>query len=82
MNYRNTNRGQIWPNDRKEKETQPDFKGSLNIEGEEYLVSAWKQKEGTNPKAQSLSFSVRPKAKFVIEQAKDYVVNTENNSGI
>ena len=59
--YDNTNRGQIWKNDKKEKDTHPDFKGSINVEGVEYWVSAWKRKEGTNPKAPALSFSIQKK---------------------
>lgn len=59
--YDNTNRGQIWPNDRKEKDTHPDFKGSINVDGVEYWVSAWKRKPDANPKAPSLSFSVQKK---------------------
>lgn len=59
--YDNTNRGSIWKNDRKEKDTHPDFKGSLNVEGKEYWVSAWKRKEGANPKAPALSFSIQAK---------------------
>jgi len=61
MNYDNTNRGQIWPNDKKEKDTHPDFKGSINVEGKEYWVSAWKRKPDANPKAPSLSFSIQSK---------------------
>lgn len=59
--YDDTNRGQIWGNDRKEKPTHPDFKGTLNVDGVEYWVSAWKRKEGANPKAPALTFSVQPK---------------------
>ena len=59
--YDNTNRGSIWKNDKKEKDTHPDFRGSLNVEGKEYWVSAWKRKEGANPKAPALSFSVQAK---------------------
>jgi len=59
--YDNTNRGQIWPNDRKETENHPDFTGSLNVDGKEFWVSAWKRKEGANPKAPSLSFSIKAK---------------------
>ena len=80
MNYGNTNRGQIWPNDRKEKDAQPDFKGSLNIKGEEFWISAWKQKGGANSDIMSLSFSVRPKEEAMIEPAKDYVVDTGNQA--
>jgi len=60
-NYDNTNRGQIWGNDKKEKDSQPDFKGSINIEGVEYWLSAWKRKPDAHPKAPSLSFSVQRK---------------------
>jgi len=57
----NTNRGSIWKNDRKEKPTHPDFKGTLNVDGVEYWVSAWKRKPDANPKAPALTFSVQPK---------------------
>lgn len=60
-NYDNTNRGQIWGNDKKEKDSQPDFKGSINIEGVEYWLSAWRRKPDAHPKAPSLSFSVQRK---------------------
>ena len=61
MQYDNTNRGSLWKNDDKEKETQPDFKGSLNVNGVEFWVSGWKRKEGANPKAPALSFTVKEK---------------------
>lgn len=59
--YDNTNRGQIWGNDKKEKDSHPDFKGSINVEGKEYWISAWKRAPDANPKAPALSFSVQPK---------------------
>ena len=61
MEYDNTNRGQIWRNDKKETDTQPDFKGSINVEGKEYWLAAWKRKADANPKAPALSFSIQPK---------------------
>ena len=61
MTYSNENRGQIWPNDKKDTDKHPDFKGSIDVEGVEYWVSAWKRKEGANPKAPSLSFSIKRK---------------------
>lgn len=61
MTYDNTNRGQIWGNDKKEKDTHPDFKGSINVEGVEYWLSAWKRKPDANPKAPALSFSIQRK---------------------
>ena len=59
--FDNTNRGSIWPNERKETEKHPDFTGSLNVEGVEYWVSAWRRKQGANPKAPSLAFQIKRK---------------------
>jgi hypothetical protein len=61
MTYDNTNRGAIWKNDDKREDNHPDFKGSINVEGVEYWVSAWKRKEGAAAKAPALSFSIKPK---------------------
>jgi hypothetical protein len=81
MNYMNTNRGQIWSNNGKKNDTHPDFKGSVNIKGEEYSISAWKQQAGARPGELSLSFSVQPKNATRIEPAKDYVVKTGSQVG-
>ena len=61
--YDDTNRGQIWPNEDKTADTPTwaDFKGSVNVEGVEYWVSAWKRKPDAKPKAPSLSFSIKRK---------------------
>lgn len=61
MAYDNTNRGAIWKNDDKREDGHPDFKGSLNVNGVEFWVSAWKRKEGATAKAPALSFSIKPK---------------------
>lgn len=61
MSYDNTNRGAIWKNDDKQDEKHPDFKGSLNVNGVDYWVSAWKRKEGAAAKAPALSFNIKPK---------------------
>lgn len=59
--YDNKNRGAIWGNKDKTEEKHPDYKGSLNVDGVEYWVSAWKRKEGAAAKAPALSFSIKPK---------------------
>lgn len=61
MAFDNTNRGAIWKNDDKREEGHPDFKGSLNVNGQEFWVSAWKRKEGAASKTPALSFSIKPK---------------------
>jgi hypothetical protein len=52
------NSGSLFKNDRKEKETHPDYKGDINIGGTNYWLSAW-LKEGKNGKFFSLSVNVK-----------------------
>jgi hypothetical protein len=47
--YDNTNRWSLFKNDRKEKDTQPDYTGTLNVDGTEYYLDAW-LKEGRKGK--------------------------------
>jgi len=58
--YGNENRGSIWGNKRKTKDTHPDFTGTMNVEGREYFVDGWKRKEGASPNAPFFSLSVKP----------------------
>lgn len=48
MAYDNNNQGAIFKNDRKQKDTDPEYKGSVTIAGVEYWVSVWlnKTKDG------------------------------------
>lgn len=39
--YDNTNRGALFRNERKAKETDPDHTGSINIDGKEFWLNAW-----------------------------------------
>jgi hypothetical protein len=59
--FDNTNRGSIWKNERKTKDTHPDFTGSMNIEGREYFVDGWRRKEGAGPKAPAMTLRVKAK---------------------
>ena len=52
--YDNTNRGILGRNKRKEKDTHPDFSGSINVDGHDYWLSGW-LKENANGKFFSLS---------------------------
>lgn len=57
-NYDNNMSGIISKNDRKEKETHPDYKGNCEIDNREFWISGWikERKDGTG-KFLSLSFS-------------------------
>ena len=61
------NRGAIWGNTRKQKDTHPDFTGNAMIDGVEYNVAAWKRRPNANPKEPSLSFKFE-KAQIDIEE--------------
>ena len=50
------NRGAIWGNAHKKKDTHPDFTGNAMIDGVEYKIAAWKRSPNANPKAPSLKF--------------------------
>jgi uncharacterized protein (DUF736 family) len=41
MEYDNTNRGAIFKNDRKEKDTHPDYRGKINVDGVDKEISLW-----------------------------------------
>lgn len=58
--YDDTNRGVLFKNDRKEKDTQPDLTGKINVNGTEYWLSAWTNKDEQG-KFQNLKLSVREK---------------------
>lgn len=61
--YDNTNRGSIWRNERKEKDTHPDFTGTINVDGVEYFCDAWKRRPDASERAPALTFSVKRKDK-------------------
>jgi hypothetical protein len=54
MAYDNTNSGALFKNQKKEKDTHPDYTGKLNVDGTDYWLSAW-IKEGAKGKFMSLS---------------------------
>jgi hypothetical protein len=77
----NTNRGSIWKNAKKEKDTHPDFTGSMNVNGEEFWVSAWKRKEGASDKAPALSFSIKPKDEQAKQEARQPAKSQPQSNG-
>ena len=57
--YDNTNRGALWKNARKDRDTHPDYTGSINVGGSEFWLSAWLKTARDGSKFMSLS--VKPK---------------------
>lgn len=55
MSYQNKpGTGVIFKNNKKEKESQPDYSGSINIDGKDYQIALW-VKEGQKVKFFSVS---------------------------
>ena len=67
--YNNENRFTLFKNNRKEKDTHPDYNGTINVDGVEYYLNAW-LKEGKNGKFFSGSIKLKdekPKTDRVAE---------------
>lgn len=63
MAYDNTNSGMLRKNDRKEKDSHPDYRGVINVGGTDYWLSAWLKvgKEGSKMAGEKFfSLSVQP----------------------
>ncbi len=84
--YDNTNSGALFKNDRKQSERHPDYRGSVNVGGREYWLSAW-IKEGRNGKFMSLSVQPKDQQGATEQRQRDYTQNygpagqTNQNSG-
>lgn len=55
--YDDTNRGAIFVNDKKTQDNHPNMRGTLNVEGVEYWVSAWTKVSKNGAKYQSLALT-------------------------
>jgi uncharacterized protein (DUF736 family) len=78
MEYDNNNRGSLFKNDRKDDAKFPDYKGSLNVDGTDYWLSAWIKISKDGNKFMSLSVknknadaSLQPKKKVKQEEFDD-----------
>lgn len=69
-NYDNTNRGTLGRNKRKEKDSHPDFRGSINVEGVDFWLSGW-VKESNGRKFFSLSVKRKEEAPGPAKKARE-----------
>ena len=59
--FDNTNRGVLFKNDRKTKDTQPSHTGSLNVDGVEFFLDAWVKESQNGSKFFSVSVKRKDK---------------------
>jgi hypothetical protein len=71
MAFDNNMRGSLWKNERHAKDGDPDFTGSLEIDGKQYWVDAWRKKPDASAKAPALSFKIKPKEARRADRADD-----------
>jgi hypothetical protein len=62
MAYDNTNRGALFKNDKKTKDSDPAYKGSIDIDGVEYWISSWLNTSGQGVKYMSLEATPKEQA--------------------
>jgi uncharacterized protein (DUF736 family) len=71
--YDNTNRGVLFKNDDKQEDSHPDYRGSINVGGEEFWISGWIKESKKGGKFMSLSIKPKdtPRAKPVAKDSED-----------
>ena len=57
--YDDTNRGALFKNTRKESDKGPDYRGSLNVDGEDYWIAAWLKESKEGKKYMSLAVTLK-----------------------
>ena len=59
MEFDNTDRGALFKNKKKERDSQPDYQGNLDVGGVEYWISAWIKEAKSGMKFMSLSVTMK-----------------------
>ena len=78
--YDNRDTGALFKNDKKETEKHPDYKGSINVGGTEYWLSAWIKTSKQGTKFMSLSVKAKDAAPQPRQASKPAPVNSGGDS--
>jgi len=57
--YDDTNRGALFKNDKKATDNHPDYRGNINVGGQEFWISAWLKTAKSGVKFMSLSVNAK-----------------------
>lgn len=74
--------GSLFKNDKKEKDSHPNAKGTAKIDGVEYWVSAWTKKDKNGNPWQSLSFKRKDDAKPQPERKTERAAHPDDDSDL
>ena len=78
--YDDTNRGALFKNDKKESDRHPDYRGSINVGGTEYWLSAWMKTSAKGTRYMSLSVTEKEAAHAAgVAKAKAAVVGFDED---
>lgn len=66
--YSNTNSGALFANTDRKSDKHPNARGTLNVEGVEYWISAWTKTSKKGDKYQSLSVTRKDAAKPIASE--------------
>ena len=80
--FDNTNRGVLFKNDKRETENHPHAKGSINIEGKEYWLSAWTQTSKAGDRYQSLSAQPKETVESTVNKVAEQVTEDFDDDSI
>lgn len=64
------NKGSLFENDHKQTEKHPDFRGTINVNGVIYWISAWKDTTGEGKKRLNLSVQPQEQREDVREEPR------------
>ena len=81
MSYDDTNKGALFKNHKKESDRHPDYKGSLNVNGQEFWISSWLNTSKKGEKYMSLSVTPKDNESFdAPKQYKEYPIQQYNQA--
>lgn len=76
--YDNTNRGALFKNEDKTKDSQPDYRGPINVQGVDLELAAWLKDSKSGKKYMQLK--IGPKWEPKQQKQKDYIASAQGVS--